>query len=413
MTTIGGTAPRLTGAAKHPVEGEMLAQEARLPIDELKWHCPMLSEAPPGFVETFIGLAELFGIDTTDTPTLISSFGRYLSTERAEFQNELDSRDAYGFTPLHRAVMQGKRKLVEYVCQKYTADPSELVTGVAYREVAARSIGVRNKQMILDNNPHAGRNALTLAVTCNADINIIHFLADCTVNGQKLVGLRDGNGDTALCLAIENNRLDCVLHFVAMHHRAIWLANGKGVKPLELAIKKGQVESLGLIISDYLPALCGYSPDLQHVALADLRNAASIVATCWTELPNREAILACLLKSRSAGFRREDGTFVTISACAVRHCMSVLFIEAVILFGSEPDSYDLLTCCTPDDLGKRDYSLMQALLNHGGHQILADGGKRVLLWALDHKNDILADLCRKAGIRLASSESVSVYNSDA
>jgi hypothetical protein len=122
----------------------------------------------------------------------------------------------------------------------------------------------------LDNNPHAGRNALTLAITCKANLSIIYYLAVHERNGQTLANLRDGRGDTAVCLAIEQD-VDCIAHLVFADGGAGRLANGKGVKPLELAIKKGQVQSLTAVIHAYLEALSGHEPDLEDLALADLR----------------------------------------------------------------------------------------------------------------------------------------------
>jgi hypothetical protein len=94
-----------------------------------------------------------------------------------------------------------------------------------------------------------------------------------------------------------------------------------------------------------------------------------------------------------------------MSACPVRHCVDVLFWEALKLIGSRPDSIDVLECCTAADLRKRDYSLIQALLKHKANLYLKEAGEGLLAWAFDHENDILADLCTKVGIRPPSSDS--------
>jgi hypothetical protein len=353
-------------------------------------------------------LAEVFGLDTADHLFLLGLYRRYRRSldEPSAFEDALNDRDEHGCTPLHRAVMQGKKDVVEFFCLDCKADAGELVAGVGFREVFDRSIGVRNRQAMLDSNPYAGRNALTLAIACRAGINLIHFLADRTLNGQKLACLRDGRGDTAVCLAIEQN-VACVGQLVFADRGAGRLANEQGVKPLELAIRKGQVGSLNAVIFAYLLALSGHQPYLEDVARADLRGAARLVATCWTDLPNREAILACLVGGHVADVIAVDGSSFRISVCPVQHCVTILFWRALKLIGSRPDSIDLLECCTAADLGKRDYSLIQALLKHKAHLYLADQGEGLLRWALDHMNDILADLCRKAGIRHASPESSS------
>jgi len=59
-----------------------------------------------------------------------------------------------------------------------------------------------------------------------------------------------------------------------------------------------------------------------------------------------------------------------------------------------------LEYCTAEDLGKRDYSLIQALLKHQADLLLDDEGESLLRWALGHENDILVDLCKKTGIAL-------------
>jgi Ankyrin repeat len=421
MSTIGGTGhgPALTDASKQSVTGAPLASPASrcaITAEELKLLIPALSQFPPAVTQTFLDMAEVFGIDTADLPTVMALFGRYARSfeNPAEFQNELNSRDTHGFLPLHRAVMQGKEDVVQYFCGHCGADAGELVTGVGFREVSKRSIGVRNKQVMLDNNPHAGRNALTLAVTRKADRNMIRCLAATKVNGQMLANLRDGHGDTAVCLAIEHDHQDAIGPLVHISDEAGRMANGEGVKPIALAIKNGHVATVQAVLGGYLPALSDYAPaTTRELALADLTKVARLLAACWTGHPNQKAVLACLLREHSANFRDDDGFFVRVFVFPLEHCVDVLFDAALKRVGSEPDSYDLLECCTAADLGKRDYSLIQELLKHKAHHFLHDYGGEVFVWALYHKNDILLDLCTKAGIRPASSDTDSGSDSDA
>jgi hypothetical protein len=375
-------------------------------VEELKRLIPALSQMHPSIAQNIVDTAEVFGVDTTDRRALMVLIERYVRSfdNPAEFRDELDSRDTNGFTPLHCAVMQGKADLVDYFISDCGADPSEYVAGIAYREVAARSIGVRNKQAILDNNPHAGRNAFTLAITCKAN-DTIYYLAKHEVNGQKMVNLRDGRGDTAVCLAVEHNE-DCLPYVLAVHHEAAWIANGEGVKPLELAIKKGKIFALNCVLSTYSLAMGEMGPQTMWKASLDLKNAACIVATCWTDLPNREAILKCLLSIHTRNFRANDGRFVGTSFCPVAPCVDVLFDEALKRIGSEPDSYNLLEVCTADQIGRRDYSLFQALLKCQAHDHLDIEDQELLLLALAN-NEIAIDLCRKAGVGQVSSSSES------
>jgi hypothetical protein len=271
---------------------------------------------PKSVLQRILDLAEVFGIDTADHPTLRHLYNIYVQSPHhaSAFEDVLNHRDTHGRMLLHRAVMQGKTNLAKFFCLDCNADAGELVAGVGFREVFDRSIGVRNRQAMLDSNPYAGRNALTLAIACGAEIELIHFLADRTLNGQKLACLMDGRGDTAVCLAIEQN-VDCVEQLVFADRGAGRLANEGGVKPLELAIRKGRVGSLNAVIFAYLLALSGHEPYLEDVARADLRGAARLVTTCWADLPNREAILSSLLRSHQASFTADDGTSVEISVC--------------------------------------------------------------------------------------------------
>ena len=411
MTTIGGFghAPTLMPAAKQSVAGEPLPTPQApggcpfpiTTVEDLKLLIPVVSQLPRHLAQTVLDMAEVFRIDPADHRALVALFGRYWRAvdNPVEFQNELNSRDKNGFTPLHNAVMQNNAHLVDHFLTHCSADPSEQVSPVAYHAVAARSIGARNKQQILDNSPYAGCNALTLAVRCKRDPSMIDDLAKLPIDGRKLVELTDGHGDTAACLAVEHFEDRRGFAFLVRHPEAARLANGRGEKPLELAIKKGQGDILDIIVvAFYVNELNDFAPEAVKVAvLEDLTKAARLLAARWTDLPNREGVLACLLKERKS-FRAEGDQWIEVSVFPLQHCIDVLFEEALKRVGPEPDSYDLLEYCTAEDLGKRDYSLIQALLKHQANLLLDDEGESVLLWALDHENDILVDLCKKAGI---------------
>ncbi len=409
MTTIGGFghAPTLMGASKQSVAGEPLpAPQAPggcpfpiTTVEDLKLLIPAVSLLPRHLAQTVLDMAEVFRIDPADDRALVALFERYWRSvvNPVEFQNELNSRDKNGFTPLHNAVMQNKADLVDHFLTYCSADPSEQVSPVAYHAVAAPSIGARNEQQILDNSPYAGCNALTLAIRCKRHPDMIGDLAKLPIDGRKLVELTDGQGDTAVCLAVEHFEVGLGL---LMHYpEAARLANGRGEKPLELAIKKGQSDILNIIVVvSYVNVLHDFAPEAVKVAaLEDLTKAARLLAAHWTDLPNREGVLACLLEERKS-FRAEDDQWIEVSVFPLQHCVDVLFEEALKRVDPEPDSYDLLEYCTAEDLGKRDYSLIQALLKHQADLLLDDDGESLLRWALDHENDILVDLCKKAGI---------------
>ena len=410
MTTIGGFghAPTLMGASKQSVAGEPLpAPQAPggcpflTTVEDLKLLIPVVSQLPRDLAQTVLDMAEAFRIDPADHRALVALFGRYCRSfaNPIEFQNELNSRDKNGFTPLHNAVMQNKADLVYHFLTYCSADPSEQVSPVAYHAVAARSIDVRNKQQILDNNPYAGCNALTLAIRCKRHPDMIGDLAKLPIDDRKLVELTDGHGDTAVCLAVEHFEDRYGFGFLLHHPEAARLANGRGEKPLELAIKKGQSDILNIIVVvSYVNVLHDFAPEAVKVAaLEDVTKAARLLAAHWTDLPNREGVLACLLEERKS-FRAEDDQWIEESVFPLQHCVDVLFEEALKRVGPEPDSYGLLEYCTAEDLGKRDYSLIQALLKHQADLLLDDDGESLLRWALDHENDILVDLCKKAGI---------------
>jgi len=409
MTTIGGGghAPTLMPAAKQSVAGEPLPVPQALggcpfpitTVEDLELLIPAVSQVPRHLAQMFLGMAEVFRIDPADHRALVALFRRYCRSfdNPVEFQNELNSRDKNGFTPLHNAVMQNKADVVDHFLTYCSADPSEQVSPVAYHAVAARSIGARNKQQILDNSPYAGCNALTLAIRCKRHPDMIGDLAKLPIDGRKLVELTDGQGDTAVCLAVEHFEVGLGL---LMHYpEAARLANGRGEKPLELAIKKGRGDILDIIVVSYVKVLGDFAPEAVKVAaLEDLTKAARLLAAHWTDLPNREGVLACLLEERNYRFRAEDDQWIEVSVFPLQHCVDVLFEEALKRVGPEPDSYDLLEYCTAEDLGKRDYSLIQALLKHQADLLLDDEGESLLRWALDHENDILVDLCKKTGI---------------
>src|SRR5262245_12638243 len=114
MTSIGGlgNAPILTSAPKQSVAGEPLAAEAqRLPkmtVKEFKCLHPVLSEVPKSVLQRILDLAEVFGIDTADHPTLLQLYNFYVqSPHRASaFEEMLNHRDTHGSMLLHCAVMK-------------------------------------------------------------------------------------------------------------------------------------------------------------------------------------------------------------------------------------------------------------------------------------------------------------------
>jgi len=279
MTTIGGFghAPTLMPAAKQSVAGEPLpAPQAPggcpfpiTTVEDLKLLIPVVSQLPRDLAQTVLDMAEAFRIDPADHRALVALFGRYCRSfaNPIEFQNELNSRDKNGFTPLHNAVMQNKADLVYHFLTYCSADPSEQVSPVAYHAVAARSIDVRNKQQILDNNPYAGCNALTLAIRCKRHPDMIGDLAKHPIDGRKLVEWTDGHGDTAVCLALEHFEDRYGFGFLLHHPEAARLANGRGEKPLELAIKKGRGDILDIIIVvSYVEVLHDFAPEAVKVA---------------------------------------------------------------------------------------------------------------------------------------------------
>jgi hypothetical protein len=274
MTTIGGFghAPTLMGASKQSVAGEPLPTPQApggcpfpiTTVEDLKLLIPAVSLLPRHLAQTVLDMAEVFRIDPAYDRALVALFERYWRSvvNPVEFQNELNSRDKNGFTPLHNAVMQNKADLVDHFLTYCSADPSQQVSPVADHAVAARSIGARNKQ-----SPYAGCNALTLAIRCKRHPDMIGDLAKHPIDGRKLVEWTDGHGDTAVCLALEHFEDRYGFGFLLHHPDAARLANGRGEKPLELAIKKGRGDILDIIIVvSYVEVLHDFAPEAVKVA---------------------------------------------------------------------------------------------------------------------------------------------------
>jgi ankyrin repeat protein len=364
-------------------------------VEDLELLIPGL---PPPAARLFLGIAKAFDVDPQDHAGLRALFESFKRPD--EFRDALNShRDKNGRRPLHNAVLQGDEILVVLLCRS-GADPSEMISDGSFRGRVDRELGIRNKQSAVA-NPHAGRNALTLTIADGIKFQT-HYLARQLVNGQRLVNIRDGLGDTAVCLAIEHANDIEACGLIAHEPEAGWLANGAGTLPLELAIERGRIKALDALL-EYSYAKALVQPDFEAArqgCCQDLEKATHLVASCWAGLRDREAILACLLQERQ-DFRPlgPGNEWVLVPVFPVKHCVNVLFDQACTLIGSGPDTYALFEQRRADPSAvQRDYSMMQVLLGTQAHLQLDDQGDSIGAYAKQQQNEVLLDLCRQAGI---------------
>jgi hypothetical protein len=342
--------------------------------------------------ELFLGIAKAFGVDPADHAGLLALDD--LAKRSQDFRDELNRRrDKNGFAPLHNAVMQGDNDLMIFFLGA-GADPAEQVSAIAYHDIDARSIGIRNQQLTLKKNPHVGRNALTLAIACHEVQLILKLINYQFFNGQKLVNIPDARGDSAVCVAVEH--LSGCLGILLEHHpEAGRLANGAGVKPIELAIKSGQVETFEhLVFHTYMASLDPFAPETGKApAREELAKATRLFASSWTGLPSpiRNGILACILGKH----RYNVAPGHTVKVYPFKRCINVLFEEGLKLVGSGADSYDSER---PLKTGERDYTLIWRLLSKGGHKLLQDQGISVRAFAKEQQNDYLLVLCNSGAV---------------
>jgi hypothetical protein len=175
--------------------------------------------------------------------------------------------------------MQGDNNLMIFFLRA-GADPTEQVSAIAYHDIDARSIGIRNQQLTLKKNPHVGRNALTLAIACHELQLVFNLINVQFFNGQKLVNIPDARGDGAVSVAVEHFP-GCLGVLLEYHPEAGRLANGSGVKPIELAIKAGQVEAFEhLVFHTYMASLDPFAPETgKAAARAELAKATRLFAS--------------------------------------------------------------------------------------------------------------------------------------
>ena len=91
-----------------------------------------------------------------------------------------------------------------------------------------------------------GRHALTWAVERGADEQVLRALTQQLSQSPAGVDMPDGQGQTALTLAVEANNHVRVAHLARLG-ASLWAADGRGETPLRLAIRRGDPALLAVL----------------------------------------------------------------------------------------------------------------------------------------------------------------------
>jgi ankyrin repeat protein len=185
-----------------------------------------------------------------------SAYQGYLELLKALEQKgaDLNAKDDFRLTPLHRAVESGKWDVAQYLAEKIPQAITEKSTfGNTPFHSVVKGGSLDIVRFLAEKNPDAisikdrdGKIPLHLAVKGGL-YDVVLFLAE---KDPRSLSAKDEVGNTPLHLAAKGGRLDVAQFLAKKNHDMISEPNDEGKTPLHLAAKEGKLDLIQFLAEE-------------------------------------------------------------------------------------------------------------------------------------------------------------------